>query len=244
MSTAKWLIDDKKVSDMGQLSIAKEIFAHAYSYYKASSFYREQKEIFVLKNRKKIIVLVCIGIVVLIFWIGFLIVFWGIDVEVKKDVKEYGDFSEFLGYSNLMIFPEVISGEVQEAEYYYYNRDAFMDPVCQVYLKCKYDEKHFTNERNRLAEIKCEYNGRKNSVKYDKESFSYPVFVTINNWNSCNEYAVLDESENTIIYVFSQGIPSYRMKVPQKYRYSDRKTDNYGSFSIYSFDGYLEMKYR
>lgn len=72
------------------------------------------------------------------------------------------------------IFPENLKSSNRDCEYYYYNRDILLDPMCQIYLKCKYDA---------------------------KDRFYYDTYVAMYNWSSAYEYAIIDQDKLTIIYI-------------------------------------------
>lgn len=187
------------------------------------------------------IVIVTIGVIlagVILFWFLFL----GGFPKVITDAEEYGKFNGFLGYSNLMIFPEKLSDNVESVEYYYYNRDTFMDPTCQIYLECAYDKKTFEEECKRLGEIQVTYGEEIKSIIYDEENFNYPAYISISNWSGCDEYALIFEDKNTIIYVFTQGISANRQKLAKEYLPLN-KVKKRESYSIYSFDGYFQQRY-
>jgi len=59
-------------------------------------------------------------------------------------------------------------------------------------------------------------------------------------WSSCYEYALILQEQNKIVYVFLQG---NSLKVDKEYMPLSLSDENDG-FSIYSFDGFFELKYR
>lgn len=120
----------------------------------------------------------------------------------ETDVKKYGEFKNYKGYSKLAIFPENLERS-ENAEYYYLSRDTLFDPTCEIFLKCTYNEENFQNEVTRLSSIP--------QIKHEEEHFNYPAYVTMYNFSSTYEYALILEDSKEIIYINTQGIYPYRV---------------------------------
>lgn len=121
--------------------------------------------------------------------------------------------------------------------FYYKYKDAFLDPVCQIYLKCEYDLPTYKNETERLSQIREEYQGRIQKINYNTKDFRYPAYVTIFENDGCYEYALLDEENYSIIYIFLQWTEEKNIEfadiyLPYNYNCAV-STDR--SFFIYSF---------
>ncbi len=167
------------------------------------------------KKRKKVLAIVASIIVILFLGIsimGYYIVTGGPPIKTS-DIKDYGVFEDFKGYSNLYIFPIKMPESAQIDSYYYYQRDTFLDPTCQIYLEYSLSKEDFDAEVLRISKI-TEWN---NSIVYDTENFLYPAYVTIFNNDHCYEYTLIDEEEHKIICVFTQFIESNRVKFDKKY---------------------------
>ena len=113
----------------------------------------------------------------------------------------------FRGFSNLDVFPEKLLKSTQNIDFYY-NDDSspIFDDSCQVYLKCSYNKSDYQNEIQRLNSIKEQYQEMEQKIWVDNENFKFPAVVAIYNNNHCYEYALLNENEFSIIYVFLQFI--------------------------------------
>lgn len=152
----------------------------------------------------------------------------------STDIKDYGVFEGFDGYSKLDIFPEQLSNDMEVYQYSYYYADTFLDPTAQIYLECRYKENDYLKEIERLKGIQEEYDGRIQSIVYDADSFSYPAYVTIDADNHCYEYALLI-GEEKIAYVFLQFIKKEDIVFPVEYlpkEYEQKET----GYSIYLFE--------
>jgi hypothetical protein len=104
----------------------------------------------------------------------------------------YGEFDDFLGFSNLLIFPELLAPSAIIEDYYYEcSNDAFFDPTCQVYLECSYDETDFYEEIKRIAQIQVTYDGKVNKIRFREDRFNFPAYITVDGNNYCYEYVLL-----------------------------------------------------
>lgn len=69
-------------------------------------------------------------------------------------------------------------------------------------------EEELKKEKKRLSEIQCDVKRgkirKKNKVQFSDTLFEYPAFISIYDCNNSFEYALLDESKNTIIYIYLQ----------------------------------------
>ena len=172
-----------------------------------------------------------------------------------SDIKDYGTFKDFKGYSNLYIFPTQMPESARIDSYYYYYRDTIFDPTCQIYLEYSLSKADFDAEVLRLSKISERYEnenykGIENSIVYDTKNFMYPAYVTIFNNNNCYEYALLNKEECKIICVFTQFIAYNDVKFDKKYLQMDFKNKKSSrSFNIYysyseNGDGYFERHKR
>lgn len=147
-----------------------------------------------MKKTLKILgILIGIGMALILVVIISLFLFF----NGEKDIDNYGKFDNYLGYSKLSIFPKDVPSENIQS-YFYLNRDMPLDPICEIYLKCTYSADEYNSEVERLKNI---YN-----IKYDEENFNYNAYVSMYNFSSCYEYALLLEEEKTIVYINTQGI--------------------------------------
>lgn len=156
--------------------------------------------------------------------------------KVITDIEKYGMFDGFKGYSNLDVFPEQIPDEGTDAEYYFEYKDEIFDPYYQIYLKCTYDTPTYSDEVKRLSQIKESYQGITQKIRYNTEDFEYPAFVAIYGDDGCYEYALLDENNQTIIYIFTQWAKADDIKIKNAYLPYNFMVGTDHAFSIYMFD--------
>lgn len=156
--------------------------------------------------------------------------------KVITDIDEYGMFNGFRGYSNLDIFPEQIPDKGTDTQYYFEYKDEIFDPYYQIYLKCTYDTPTYSDEVKRLAQIKENYQGITQKIRYNTEKFEYPAYVAIYGDDGCYEYALLDEDNQTIIYIFTQWANADDIKFENAYLPHNYMADTEDTFSIYMFD--------
>lgn len=148
-----------------------------------------------MKQTKTIFLSIGVGIllVILLVLLGIFLFFKG-----TTDVDKYGEFETYCGYSELEIFPEKLEETAEDVSYYNLSRDTFLDPTCEIYLKCTYQEQAFEEELSRIKAIE--------GIREDTENFQYPAYVTMYNFSSSYEYALVLEEEKSIVYVNTQGI--------------------------------------
>lgn len=82
----------------------------------------------------------------------------------------------------------------------------------QVELSVKYNDDLFNAEIKRLSELCASSPVCGDSVYF--ESFAY---ATVWNWNSCFEYAVINEKEKTIAYIYLQLIEEKALEISSAY---------------------------
>jgi len=185
--------------------------------------------------------LVCIVLIVISLLIGgFVVLFFftgKVDIRTKSMA---GNFEGFRGYSNLEIFPKEELNQDSIAKYSYFCMDSFMDPTCKIYMECDYTDQEFEKEITRLKNITATLDGVTNSIIYNEDYFDYPAYISMFNWSSCYEYALILEEEKKIVYVFVQGgsqIPPSKYRVNKEHKEAE-------SFSLYSVRGHFVLKYR
>lgn len=198
-----------------------------------------------LKKYKRVLsgIILTTSIIVIILSIGIIYFAWvaftGGNPTIENDVSRYGQYNNFLGYSNLEVFPNKIPNKSNKGynDYYYYCKDTFLDPTCQVYASVNYTETEYNNEVKRLSEITQKLDNKINKIKYYNKGFCYPAYVAVNGNCNCYEYALLVENEHKIIYIFIQNVRKDEVifnvnYLPENYLNNDQFND----FSIYAFD--------
>lgn len=161
-------------------------------------------------------------------------------IIIYNSIEDYEKFEEFKGYSNLLIFPSQIPEKASNSSYYFKKDSSnLFDDDYQIYLMCQYDQQAYNQEVNRLAAIKQVCGEEIHYVWKDEKNFSFPAIVAIYNNNHCYEYALLDDINKKIYYIFLQFI--YKEDVifdnsflPYNYVNPDVTTEKEGK-SIYLF---------
>ncbi len=209
-------------------------------------------------NKKLVVLLHGIGFLALEVGILALSVF-GYNVYIESDmagyftndIAEYGEFDGHYEYeegdrwTGLFLFPETLSENATEVEYCYYSHPMFLDSGYEIYLDATYPKMEFDAEVQRLKEISCTVTLNQkgesvtNRVQYVEGQCPYPAYVTICDYGGVYEYALVDEENCRIIYVYMQYVMN--AYTPKKYhlvRGNDRiegLEQNYfeGGFHLY-----------
>ena len=129
--------------------------------------------------------------------------------ERSQDTADYRKWSVPEKYTHFLIFPEEIPAEAEEVEYYYQYESGWDRPMSQIYLSYRLNENAYATEQERLASLTyTDRTGEPRSVEYDTTSFGYPAYVTIAGYDFCYEYALLNEKEHTIVYIYAMNTVS------------------------------------
>lgn len=130
--------------------------------------------------------------------------------------SEYGNWDGHIDYereeieSGLYIFPGDIS-KAEKVEYFYYTAlDYHSISNILIFAEVTYSEEEFRTERGRIAGLECEITLSENeqlvtkAVVCSEELFSYPAYVAIYGSNLSYEYALVDEENRRIVYVYAK----------------------------------------
>lgn len=129
--------------------------------------------------------------------------------ERSQDTADYQKWSVPEKYTHFLIFPEEIPAEAEEVEYYYQYESGWDRPMSQIYLSYRLNENAYATEQERLSSLNyTDRTGETRSVEYDTTSFGYPAYVTIAGYDFCYEYALLNEKEHTIVYIYAMNTVS------------------------------------
>ena len=127
----------------------------------------------------------------------------------SQDTAAYRKWSVPEKYTHFLIFPEEIPAEAEEVEYYYQYESGWDRPMSQIYLSYRLNENAYATEQERLSSLTyTDRTGEPRSVEYDTTSFGYPAYVTIAGYDFCYEYALLNEKEHTIVYIYAMNTVS------------------------------------
>lgn len=134
---------------------------------------------------------------------------FGDAVEIKGEIQTIGANeynidkfkNSFCGY---LVFPQHIQSE--SAEFFAFSEERGSDRgrvlVSEIYLSCTYSDEIFSSEIKRLSEIKREHADQNKPILYSEELFNLPSYVAIYNDSSEFEYAIVNEKNLTIYYVY------------------------------------------
>ena len=250
-SVIKLLCDELDIS-INELLSGEKVKSNIYSNKANENLDRILKEYYKMKKQKQIIItsLIVISILFLLFIIKMILVLGlfgltslsptkeinGIDNYDKNYyIKEYGGDLD----SNLSIFPDD-KNILKDASFISSFKTNLFDTDGYILLVSKYDKEDFDNEIERLKELNmtiyenCRKKSKsfKNSVKYDTESYNYPAYITIDGFGSTYEYALINEDELEISYIYL-SYPSTDNRAYYKYLKTDK--------SIYSKDNKMKM---
>ena len=158
-------------------------------------------------------------------------------------IKEYGGDLD----SNLSIFPDDKSNLINSTFTSSFKTNLF-DSDGFIILDAKYNKKDFDNEISRLKNISisipktCYPNSLSytNYIKHDIDSYNYEAYITIDGFGSTYEYALINENELEIIYIYL-SYPNINNTNYNKYLKKDKSiysNNNLNMYSIYnhSFD--------
>ncbi len=114
-------------------------------------------------------------------------------------------------------------------------------------LICSYGDEQFSDEISRLQAlyktIEYDEEGYTNIVLYDEDSYSYPAYITIDGFGNTYEYALIDQFNNRVVYVYLAYPDEKTLQDYSDYVKKDlsvyEEENTWDAFSMYnhSFDG-------
>lgn len=160
-------------------------------------------------------------------------------------------------FSGLYIFPQRISENASDIYYFYSCHGGGFDNSYQQFLKCTYTEQEYNEEINRLKGIKCEIPLKDgpivHTVEYSDTKFSSPAYITAYGSFGMFEYALCNDADKTIVYVYLQHIANDDVAFSKDYlplEYQDGKQlledtgfDNTNIYYAYQGNG-VYMNYK
>jgi hypothetical protein len=206
-----------------------------------------------IKKRRKIIIsLAVLFAVILMIGTGlatatFMVKLFKGDSYITRDIAEYGNYSRHMEFEQegmfglLEIFPKELPPSATVKDFYYFcNNGGLFDNSYQLYLVCAYGEDDFTQEKERLLSIEIAFRDEVHKPIVTDEGFGYPAIITIFGYKESFEYALLDETTRTIVYVFVQSMGIDKSIVPSEYRpqgfrIPTEELNEFGNYLMYSF---------
>lgn len=159
------------------------------------------------------------------------LVFTGGPAEKTTDIEKYAEIFELQIHTGLMIFPEEISENTLETDFYSYYRDMFGSPSYEIYLQCTYEPEEYQKEIERLENTYKRYGGTERKLLRDiEEKYNYPVYIAVENHHYSYEYAMLT-GENQITYVSMAFREKEDVSFNKEYLPSDFMTEVGRSFT-------------
>lgn len=188
---------------------------------------------------KKPMLLMSISVLLFVLVIfGTLFICWiiqGPKQESSRSLETYGEWSLPEKYSTLLIFPETVPNSATDISYYYKFQEGWNRPICQLFLACTLAEGDFVSEKQRLSEIAISSEAGTDRVKYDENAFLYPAYVAIEGYDFCYEYALLNEEDRQIFYVYAMNTIYRDVKFDRKYL-PDYYMENFENFEVDGLD--------
>ena len=164
----------------------------------------------------------------------------GADKYDKKMIVE--KYSSDLN-SKLLLFPDSLEGAV-DADYHQGLKEGIFDTDGYIFLEVKYSDEDYETEKKRISETSNEvdydlgdHSTVTKEVKYDDETYNYPAYVANDGYSYAYEYTLMDEENDTIIYVALSYPEFYKMSKYKDYLKKDRSEynieDSTVQFTIY-----------
>lgn len=150
--------------------------------------------------------------------------------------------------STLLIFPDTTE-EAVEATFESDMHVGLFDTEGYILLYAEYEKEAFEKEKARLSEITCTIydSGEEESVTkgilYDEKSYVLPAYVACDGFGNMYEYALVDDENCSVTYVYLSYPKAETDAVYGKYLKKDLALydikDPFKGFTIYaySFDG-------
>lgn len=137
------------------------------------------------------------------------------DETIISDVELYDtiwELPERRVSETSMLFPNEIQEEQVERFNCQHTTYRLLGTGWQIELTILFDENTFNVEKDRLSNL-CG-----NSIVCGESTyFDQPAYATVWNWNGCFEYAVINEREKSIGYVYLQLIETEDLSVDPAY---------------------------
>lgn len=111
-----------------------------------------------------------------------------------------------------LLFPKEIAEEQCVTFHGKHDTYRLLGTGWQVILEMQYDDSAFIAKTERLKKL-CE----NSPVCGISEHFDKPTYASAWNWNSCFEYAVVDEQEKTVCYLYLQLIEPDDLIIDKNY---------------------------
>lgn len=141
----------------------------------------------------------------LTFFVFITVVLWlfltGGPEKKTTDINRYGEIFGWSTMSGMLVFPEEVSEDVVETDFYYSYRNSLFDTTYQIYFQCTYEPEAYEKEIARLESVHKIYGGTEKKLLRDEENkYNYPAYIAIENHHDRYEYALVT-GKNQITYI-------------------------------------------
>ena len=153
------------------------------------------------------------------------------DAEQYEDMWELSERRVYHEYPQVsLLFPQSINEEQCIDFLCKHTTYQIVGTGWQVLLNIKYNDDEFANEVKRLSDLCVD-----SPVCGLTEYFDLPAYASVWNWACCYEYAVVNEEEKTISYVYLQLINKDYLCLEDVYVPNEYDQQMEGSeFTVYS----------
>lgn len=192
-----------------------------------------------MKNTKVYIVavvslLLCVGMIAVV--LGFTSKLAG-DVDIaSKDIATYGQWDLSEKYTKLLIFPQQVPESAEEPTYVYHYQDGYNRPMCQIYLHCELNQADYDSEVQRLSQLSyTTENGQSNQIVFNDQDYLYPAYVAIEGYDFCYEFALVDEENLSITYIYAMNTIDDNIEFEKAYL-PEFFMEDFENFEVTGFD--------
>lgn len=163
-------------------------------------------------------------------------------VETKGGIEKYNKEQILEDYgadidSGLFLFPDD-TATIEQASFVSSFRTGLFDTDGYIILHAKYGEENYKKEVDRLANVKCVVGNTEARVLFDTESYILPAYVASDGFDYVYEYALVDDENFEITYMFLSYPKFLKPKGFEKYMKLDSSEydidDALDRFSIYT----------
>lgn len=198
-------------------------------------------------------VIVAVSVIRTVLFLGIVMVAEAEPSNVITGIENYAKDYYLENYggdldSLMLIFPEQVDLAV-EATFESEMDTGLFDTFGYILLCAEYEKEQFEKEKARISEITCtiysfgeEGESVTKNILYDENSYSLPAYVTCDGFGDMYEYALIDEENLSVTYVYLSYPETSNETAYKNYLKCDLSlyniTDSFNQFNIYahSFD--------
>ncbi len=128
-----------------------------------------------------------------------------------KDTADYDKIWSLTGFNHgyedkSPLFPDTLTGYNVEDFYCRYDEQLPLGEGVQIFLEIRYDENDFPAQQERISKMATE----------DAENFTesgFSAYVLQSGDNGRYEYALIDDGEKTVYYIFLYNLPKKEIEI-------------------------------